>query len=302
MKKNIFNDRTIFIKKKAKNARHWIFSRHKSYYAFIISGWHTLSNSTPSFNSSENPNFPIPSHWVPKMINEIKHEEPWVNCNLASFAYRKHLQEMKAQKDSGSVAATTLSTRTGGRPKGSTNTKRHHLKEVVLAAKNEIVIPIVNYAWDRSFACVKSNLKAIKSRGWNPMNYNLLTSAQIQPTMTKSEKMELESMMKVQPAKSSADTLTQQSSSLAPNTSTINSTSMSDLTDDFEMNYDPTYTKRVPNTVTISSKLNFTTGRAVHITHTLPLESNILEAREENTKNARKGKEIKKKLENAKIS
>ena len=107
-------------------------------------------------------------------------------------------------------------------------------------------------------------------------------------------------MMKVQPAKSSADTLTQQSSSVAaPNTSMINSTSMSDLTDDFEMKYDPTYIKRVPNTVTISSKLNFTTGRAAHVARALLHGSDILEARE-NAKNANKGKEIKKKLEHAK--
>lgn len=93
----------------------------------------------------------------------------------------------------------------------------------------------------------------------------------------KEDKVELESMMKVQPANSSADTLTQQSSSVAAlDTSMINSTSMSDLTDDFEMNYDPTYIKRVPNTVTISSKLNFTTGRAAHVARTLLHESDIL--------------------------
>ena len=38
------------------------------------------------------------------------------------------------------------------------------------------IIPIVNYAWEKSFARVDLNLKAIISRGWNPMNYHLLTS------------------------------------------------------------------------------------------------------------------------------
>ena len=164
------------------------------------------------------------------------------------------------------------------------------------------IIPIINYAWNKSFARTECNMNAITSRGWNPMNYNLLTARQIQPTITKSEKLELYSMMKVQPAtKKSTDTLTQQSSITPAEASTmINSTSLSDLTDEFEMNYDPYFMKRVPDTVTISSKLNFKAGRAAHVARTLLHESDILEAREENAKNARKGKEIKMKLEKAK--
>ncbi len=40
-------------------------------------------------------------------------------------------------------------------------------------------IPFVNYSWDRSFAKVETNKKAIVIRGWGPLNYNLLTSSQI---------------------------------------------------------------------------------------------------------------------------
>ena len=75
---------------------------------------------------------------------------------------------------------------------------------------------------------------------------------------------------------------------------------MSDLTDDLEMNYDPVYMKIVPTTVTVSTKLNFKSGRAAHVARTLLHESDILEAREENAKSARQGKEIKMKLEKAK--
>ena len=39
-----------------------------------------------------------------------------------------------------------------------------------------VVIPIVNYCWDRSFARVDTNRKAITQRGWNPLNYALLDS------------------------------------------------------------------------------------------------------------------------------
>ena len=41
------------------------------------------------------------------------------------------------------------------------------------------IIPIINYAWDRSFARTESNKTAIIERGWNPLNYALLTSAEV---------------------------------------------------------------------------------------------------------------------------
>ena len=89
------------------------------------------------------------------------------------------------------------------------------------------IIPIINYAWDKSFARLYPNQKAIVARGWSPLNYNLLTHKQIQPTMTKCESIHLRSMLKIkrQHAK--------QQSSTTPDTSVmVNSTSLSDLTDD----------------------------------------------------------------------
>ena len=59
--------RLHFVKKKAQNTRHWVLSRHKAYW--IIFGWHTLPNSTPSYNSSENLDFPIPSRWIQKSFS-----------------------------------------------------------------------------------------------------------------------------------------------------------------------------------------------------------------------------------------
>ena len=69
LKKNEFNHKTIFIQRKAQNARHWVLTRHKAYYAWIIFGWRTLTHTIPSYNSSENPDFPIPSRWVPKIMS-----------------------------------------------------------------------------------------------------------------------------------------------------------------------------------------------------------------------------------------
>ena len=80
----------------------------------------------------------------------------------------------------------------------------------------------------------------------------------------------------------------------------LNSTSLSDLTDDVEMNYDPFYLNQIPNTVTVSTKLNFKTGRAAHVARTLLHESDLLQAREENKRKAKQGKEIREKLEKAK--
>ena len=73
---------------------------------------------------------------------------------------------------------------------------------------------------------------------------------------------------------------------------------MSDLTDVFEMNYDPYFLNRVPNSVTVLTKLNFKSGRAAHVARPLLHESDILEAREKNAKNAMKGKDVKELLAN----
>ena len=49
------------------------------------------------------------------------------------------------------------------------------------------LIPLINKAWDNSFAKVATNKKAIADRGWNPLNYNLLIIPEIRQTMTKEE-------------------------------------------------------------------------------------------------------------------
>ena len=49
------------------------------------------------------------------------------------------------------------------------------------------VIPIVNYCWDRSFAKVKSNQKAIAERGWNPLNYYILDSPELNASTSSNE-------------------------------------------------------------------------------------------------------------------
>jgi len=49
------------------------------------------------------------------------------------------------------------------------------------------IIPIVNYAWKRSFARVETNIKARQSRGWGPLNKILLSHPEIISTKPTSE-------------------------------------------------------------------------------------------------------------------
>ena len=41
------------------------------------------------------------------------------------------------------------------------------------------IIPIINYAWQRSFARIETNIKARRLRGWGPLNKFLLSHPDI---------------------------------------------------------------------------------------------------------------------------
>ena len=45
--------------------------------------------------------------------------------------------------------------------------------------KQNDIIPIINSAWSKSFACVENNLKAIRDRGWAPLSCKLLRHPEI---------------------------------------------------------------------------------------------------------------------------
>ena len=50
------------------------------------------------------------------------------------------------------------------------------------------LMPLVNKAWDKSFARVHKNRNAIVDRGWNPLNKALLLDPTLRSTMTSKEK------------------------------------------------------------------------------------------------------------------
>ena len=57
---------------------------------------------------------------------------------------------------------------------------------ILIIDVTEIMI-LIKYAWEKYFACIKSNQTAITDQAWFPLNYNLLINWQLQSTMTESE-------------------------------------------------------------------------------------------------------------------
>lgn len=101
------------------------------------------------YAARSSPNGKVPYGFIKKILEEIKDEEPWVNRNLMSFAYRKYCIRKSSQPPTEASPITSPSTRQVGRPKGSTNMRKHHLKEVILAAKNEIATIYLNEKEER---------------------------------------------------------------------------------------------------------------------------------------------------------
>ena len=79
----------------------------------------------------------VPYGFINKLIEQSVEEEPCINWNLINFAYKKFCQKVKSLEQT--VKLQTSTKKNEGRPKISTDIRKHHLKEVVLAAKNEIV-------------------------------------------------------------------------------------------------------------------------------------------------------------------
>ena len=49
------------------------------------------------------------------------------------------------------------------------------------------IIPLINKAWNDSFARVEQNKQAIAERGWYPLNRNILLNDELRSTMTPAE-------------------------------------------------------------------------------------------------------------------
>ena len=85
----------------------------------------------------------IPYGFVNKMVQQAKIQEPWITRNVLNFAYKKFSKDLTtimADKETKEpTSSITITSKVpGGRPKGTTNLQKHHLKEVLFATKNEI--------------------------------------------------------------------------------------------------------------------------------------------------------------------
>jgi len=110
---------------------------------------------------STSPNGKMPYGEVAKAVKILKEDNPWINRNVINFAFKKYMHQKKEEVSSvertdvssrasvvdtdttssttKTVSTATVSTNTViGRPKGLTNLKKNHEREVVTAAKNEI--------------------------------------------------------------------------------------------------------------------------------------------------------------------
>ena len=86
----------------------------------------------------------VPYGFVIKMINKTKAEEPWINKNIISFAWKKFYGRNDSkgarriadnQHDDSSKKSSRCE---GGRLKGTTLLMKRHLKEFLIAVKNKI--------------------------------------------------------------------------------------------------------------------------------------------------------------------
>ena len=82
---------------------------------------------------------------------------------------------------------------------GSFNIAMYKVKKEMLEMKDELgmhddglldtnLMPLINTAWQQSFARRVKNLNALADRGWNPLNKNLLRHEDLRATMTTLEK------------------------------------------------------------------------------------------------------------------
>ena len=143
------------------------------------------------------------------------------------------------------------------------------------------MMPIINYAWNRSFARVDKNQQAITDRGWNPLNRALLIDNDIRATMTRQEKL---------------NETSENSNVILPQTSNINSdqsTSATTITAASSLS-------SINNQQTDHDQLNFSHGTAAFCIDAIVSHNDLQIARERIKNEHQKGKTIREKLEAAK--
>jgi len=145
------------------------------------------------------------------------------------------------------------------------------------------LMPLINKAWNASFARKNKNLQAIADRGWNPLNYNILTMPEIRATMTMDEKkLELDSN----------DDIKLPKYILKPNQQSSNSTDSNTHCDDETTTTDETLVSK-------ELTLNFSTGVSALCLNDIVRHEQLQEARERIQKEKKDGEGVNSKLQAA---
>ena len=147
------------------------------------------------------------------------------------------------------------------------------------------LIPLINIAWNKSFARIDTNRKAIAARGWNPLNYHLLMDPELRATMTASE-IQNESCKIILPSSMKPNQVSASSSSINNETS-----STSDA---------PPDSHNIETTGTQQSSLNFSTGVSAECLNALVGSQQLMEARERIKREKANGEDLATRLKAAK--
>ena len=145
------------------------------------------------------------------------------------------------------------------------------------------LMPLINIAWSKSFARIKQNKKAILERGWNPLNYNLITNQDLRATMTIAEKL----------TESSKVTLPLSMRPVCASTNTDDNPDNSTTTS-------PSISHQSHAANTQQSSLNFSTGVSAECLTALVRNEQLMEARERIRTEKADGEDLASRLKKAK--
>ena len=146
------------------------------------------------------------------------------------------------------------------------------------------LMPLINIAWKKSFARVDKNQQAIAERGWNPLNYNLLTDPELRATMTNREICDESSKITLPPSMKSKQAITTPSS---------NNNEVTSITSD-------ALPLDIDDTTTQQSSLNFSTGVSAECLSSLVKSEQLMEARERIKLEKAEGEDLATRLKAAK--
>ena len=148
------------------------------------------------------------------------------------------------------------------------------------------LMPLINYAWDRSFARVSKNKNAISDRGWNPLNRVLLLDPDLNVTRTKNEMSEAYQLQNniIIPKKHYNMDVSTVTTSTGMSTETENDDTGND--DSKSYNNLPT--------------LNFSSGESAFCLNSIISQEQLQQAREKIREDTQKGKDLKETLKQSK--